>query len=321
MLTSAMVKEFAISVGADLAGVSSISRFEGAPPEMHPCTMFPETKSVIVLASRILYGSYRGIQENTEWSSYWIYSYGAGIYGSLEEATLRTQLFIESFGYEAMEAPGKATLPESGPERKPVEPGKLPSDVTVHLRLAAAAAGLGELGWSKVFLTPEFGPRERFTVILTDAELEPDPLMEEGKLCTKCMRCVDQCPGHALSRDEVVSVEIEGRKFEWGEVDCGKCKLTHWGMNDEASPFIGKDLPGLHWDVKEQTMKWRDVYDLGWTMANRVSYMNLISKGIDEIGQPGRPGSVCGARGCIQACYGILKKTKRLKSVHVNKEL
>jgi epoxyqueuosine reductase len=316
-----MIKDFAISMGADVAGVANIERFEGAPADMHPLTMFPKTKSVVVLASRILYGSYKGISEGTEWSSYWIYSYGAGIYGSLEEATLRTQLFIESFGWEAMEAPGKATLIESGPERKPVAKGKLSSDITVNLRMAAAVAGLGELGWSKVFLTPEFGPRQRFTVILTDAELEPDPLVEEGTLCTQCMICVKECPGHALSKDDVISVQVEGRKFEWGDVDCGKCKLTHWGMNEEASPFILKDIPGLHLNVKEQTMKWRDVYDLGWTIAERVNYMKLVSKGIDEIGQPGRPGSICGAVGCIQACYAHLRKTKRLKSKHINKNL
>jgi epoxyqueuosine reductase len=314
MLTSAMVKDFARSAGADLAGIASVERYAKAPPEMHPRTIFPETKSIVVLASRILHGSYRGIQEGTEWSTYWIYSYGSGIYGSLEEATLQTQLYIESFGWEAVEAPGKATLPESGPERKPVAEGKLPSDVTVHMRLSAAAAGLGELGWSKVFLTPEFGPRQRFCVILTDAELEPDPLVPEGQLCDRCMACVRECPGHAISESRKVSTSIEGRTYEWGEITYGKCKLTHWGMNKEASPFFAKDLPGFNFEIDDQAIKWRDAYDLGWAVADRVRYMKLISTGIEEIGQVGRPGSICGARGCIGACYRHLGRTPRVRN-------
>ena len=78
MLTSKMVKELAVEAGFDLAGVANIERFDNAPPEMHPCTIFPETKSVVVMATRILRGSYRGVAEGTEWSTYWIFGYGTG---------------------------------------------------------------------------------------------------------------------------------------------------------------------------------------------------------------------------------------------------
>ncbi len=74
------------------------------------------------------------------------------------------------------------------------------------------------MGYSKVFLTPEFGPRQRFTIILTDVRLEPDPIFE-SRLCTRCMRCVRECPAGAISKDKTISVEIEGRVFEWGEID------------------------------------------------------------------------------------------------------
>lgn len=307
VLDSNKLKEFAKRAGADLVGIASIDRFDKAPPEIHPCSVFPETKSVIVLGSRILRGSFRGIKEGTEWSSYWIFGYGAGIYGVLEEATFKTRLFIESQGWEAVELPGKATLPEMGPERKAVAPGKLPPDITISFRLAAAAAGLGELGHSKVFLTPQFGPRQRFTVILTDATLEPDPLFQ-GRICTGCMKCVSECPGEAIDRKRSISVEIEGRRFSWAELDYGKCKLTHWGFNRKASPFVVKDLPGFHLNIAEQKMTWKEAYDFGWTLAERVNYISLVTRGISEIGQSGRPGSICGGRGCIQACYEELSK-------------
>ncbi len=69
MLTSDKIKTFAKGVGADLVGIANIERFDKAPPEMHPCTIFPETKSVVVLGARILRGSFRGIREWTEWSA------------------------------------------------------------------------------------------------------------------------------------------------------------------------------------------------------------------------------------------------------------
>jgi len=67
-------------------------------------------------------------------------------------------------------------------------------DVFIHFRIAAYICGMGEIGWSKVFLTPQFGPRQRFAFILTDAPLTPDPLMEPGTLCDRCKLCVRRLP-------------------------------------------------------------------------------------------------------------------------------
>ncbi|NCB63617.1 MAG: ferrous iron transport protein B [Clostridia bacterium] len=58
-LTSKMIKDAAITRGADICGIASVERFAGGPPETHPNSLFPEAKSVIVYASRILKGSYK----------------------------------------------------------------------------------------------------------------------------------------------------------------------------------------------------------------------------------------------------------------------
>ncbi|GAB6286152.1 MAG: hypothetical protein STSR0009_23530 [Methanoregula sp.] len=54
---------------------------------------------------------------------------------------------------------------------------------------------------NNMLLTPEYGPRVRFTSIFTAAEIPPDPVMEEP-VCIRCMRCVKACPVHALTRGE-----------------------------------------------------------------------------------------------------------------------
>lgn len=301
MLTAHMIKEAATSGGADLCGIADMQRFEDAPRETHPATLFPDAKSVIVYSSRILKGSYKGIQEGTDWSSYWVYGYGNGIYGSLGDAGEAIAGLLEDHGYEAVHSPGGHTLlDEAPPPRQPVAPGKLPPGVMLHMRLTAALAGLGELGWSKVFLTPQFGPRQRFEIILTDAPLEPDPLFRDH-VCDKCRACVRDCPGKALG-GERRSVEVDGREFEWGRVDYGQCKVTHWGLNPAASPFVQRDLPGMQMEVEKTDYKWYEAYRLGFALSQRVSYMGLIAGGSPEHGQGGRPGSVCGAVGCIQAC-------------------
>ena len=312
MLTAQMVKDAAIRGGADICGIASIDRFKDGPPETHPLSLFPDAKSVIVYASRILKGSYKGIQEGTDWSTYWIYGYGSGIYSSLGGATGTIAGLLEDHGHEAVASPGGHTLlDEAPPAREPLGKDRLPPCIMLHMRVAAALAGLGEPGWSKVFLTPEFGPRQRFDILLTDAELEPDPLFAEP-ICDKCMACVRECPGSALG-GERESIEVEGRTFEWGKVDYGKCKVTHWGLNPKASPFVKKDLPGMDMKVEETNYTWYEAYRLGFALADRVDYLKLISKGTAEHGQGGRPGSVCGAVGCVQACNTHLEATGRLK--------
>ncbi len=64
-------------------------------------------------------------------------------------------------------------------------------------RHAAYLAGLGTFGVNNMLLTPQYGPRVRFTSILTTAELPPDPVMTE-QLCVRCMRCARSCPAHAI---------------------------------------------------------------------------------------------------------------------------
>jgi len=61
-------------------------------------------------------------------------------------------------------------------------------------RHAATRAGLGEFGYNNIVLTPQFGPRQRFNSILTEAELTPDPLITEP-ICLRdnCRLCLQAC--------------------------------------------------------------------------------------------------------------------------------
>lgn len=68
-------------------------------------------------------------------------------------------------------------------------------------RHAAYLAGLGTFGTNNMLLTPRYGPRVRFTSVLTTAVLPPDAVMSE-ELCIRCMRCARSCPAHAIGEGD-----------------------------------------------------------------------------------------------------------------------
>lgn len=285
-LTSQEVKAKAKELGADLVGISPMSRFEGAPKQMDARYIFPGAKSMIVLAFRIPRGSLRGIEEGTLFSTYPSMGYAAlnQVYGPMVLWNLTR--FLEDHGYETVPMlnanGGEALNTVTGKFRKgwsrPVREGNPCPDVLVHFRLAAYMAGLGEIGWSKVFLTPEFGPRQRFVVLLTDADLEPDPIYE-GKICDRCKLCVKNCAGKAISADESVKVTVAGHEIEWGKLDEMACeKGLQGGVGNERNPFEG-DYP------------------------RQYGYGRAIE----------------GACGCIRACMIHLEERKKLKFLFRNK--
>jgi ferredoxin len=314
-LTAQQIKQFAAEQGHTLVGIANIERFRNAPRGMHPCNIFPDCRSVISIARPIPRGVYRGITEGTHWSNYTYYGYNRLNTLFRPAVTYRMACFIEDQGFEAV--PLYPGVPERPGMRKPVAPDRPAPEINLNVRIAAVACGLGEIGWSKVFLTKRYGPRVRIGTILTDAELESDPLMEPGTLCNRCMRCVRDCPGRAIpmpGERPPISIQIDDKTYQWGDVHMGRCTLTHHGMNWEASPFLKKDFPGLDVGVRQSNLSEESAYRLCYPMATAtwpanpefpssacMSFYNQIKSHIQYF-------AVCGAKGCIRACMDSLEK-------------
>jgi len=313
-LTSAMVKEAAFAAGAGDVGIANIERFAGAPRMMHPLNIAPDCRSVITIVQPIPRGTYRGITEGTHWTNYTIYSYNRlnTLYRPL--VTYETACFIEDHGHEAV--PLYPGVPERPGTRPPVAEGRPAPDINIQVRVAAVACGVGEIGWSKVLLTRKFGPRVRLGTILTDAELEPDPLPEPS-LCNRCMRCVRDCPGGAIPMPgdrPTIKVQIEDRTYEWADTHMGRCTLTHHGMNWEASPFLKHDFPGFDLDVRGSTLSEEAAYKLTYPLAQarwlpspefpNVAVLPFYHQAMAHTGYF----AVCGAKGCIRACMDSLEQ-------------
>ncbi len=316
-LTSEMVKAAARRAGCGDVGIANIERFDNAPRMMHPKNIFPECRSVITIVQPIPRGTYRGITEGTHWANYTFYAYNKLNTLFRPLVTFDTACFIEDNGYEAV--PLYPGVPERPGIHEPVKKGRPPREINIHVRIAAVACGLGEIGWSKVFLHPVFGPRVRLGTILTDAELEPDPLVEPGTLCNRCMRCVTDCPGGAIPKQgerPPIEIKIADKTYQWGDVHMGRCTLTHHGMNWEASPFLKQSYPGLLLNVRDTTLSEEAAYKLTYPAAqaswvpsrefpNRATlpYYQQIMEHCGYF-------AVCGAKGCIRACMATLEKRK-----------
>jgi len=235
-LTSQMVKETALSLGADLCGIGSMDRYEGAPKDSDPRFLFPEAKSVIGLAFRVHRGLYRPMEEGTHWGMY--SSVGYANVNDVHMPVVMRELgaFIEDYGYEAVIYNNTAVRYNTN-KGIPVREGYPKPAVFLHLRISAVICGMGEIGWSNIFLTPEFGPRQRLAFIFSDVELEPDPIMEP-RLCDNCKICVKSCSSKAISENESVEFTLKGKTYKYAKLNEERCNVGWQCGNEEINPFL-----------------------------------------------------------------------------------
>lgn len=298
-MTKEEVKKYAKSFGADIVGIASMDRFEGAPIQMDPRFIMPKAKSMIVMGFRVMRGSLRGIEEGTFFSNYSAMGYGGLTYNFIPMTVMNLCKVIEDEGYEAIpighQSDWRGIDNEGNPREnysRPVEPGKPQPDIMLHLRICAYLAGLGEIGYSKMFLSPEFGPRLRIGVVLTELELEPDPIYDGPKLCNKCKACVRDCPAHAISGEKTTKVMLAGHEVEWGEFDSQACGFTFTGSEHTEEGERGTYLPGRE-DAKP-----------AWFSPFYRKPPALYNSGQ----------AVCGAMGCTRACMISMEKRGVLKN-------
>ena len=101
--------------------------------------------------------------------------------------------------------------------------------------LTAVAAGLGEVSWNNLLLTPQYGPRQKLVSIITNAPLEPDSVYSGDPICDRCMLCVEACTIGAIAADRSRSITIDGTLFEWGALRRLKCVWECSGFTTEGT--------------------------------------------------------------------------------------
>ena len=233
LITAAVKKE-----GIDLIGFAGRDRFAGVDPQHNPFSIFPEGKTVIMLGKRVCRGTLRGVEEGTNFGDYRMFGCNWLEDEFLALACYNLTRVLEDEGWEA--CPLFPNDPANAPQGVPVADGRPAPNVYPDFDYAAVACGLGEIGFSGRVMSPQFGSRQRFHMVITDAEIEPTPLLEK-KICDGCMKCADACPLGAISRTETETITICGKEMTVAKVDYEKCNICKNG----ASPnrFTSKAAP------------------------------------------------------------------------------
>ncbi|KKL52705.1 hypothetical protein LCGC14_2282800, partial [marine sediment metagenome] len=221
------VKDVARRHGAALVGVAPVERFDPMPPALdavpkghHPADYLPEARSVISIAMPILNPvmdapAILADREMEMIPAHVKYAYLEQLYNRVGHVVHDCMLeFIAQMigqhlltqGHQAMIFPTTGLHPAvdgmtdkeiwEGPSKDPAvrhSPFRYTFGPFSH-RHAATRAGLGEFGYNNLVLTKQFGPRQRFNSIVTDAELTPEPLITEP-ICLRdeCKLCLVAC--------------------------------------------------------------------------------------------------------------------------------
>jgi len=236
-LLTEKVKAEVLNNGMDLVGFGPVERWENAPYLLSPKAILPESETVIVA----------GIHITDAWTEMGgepdPQTLGPGGWmdqnSLLDRIAYRVVRLLNDYGYRAI---GVASSNIWRYRKMDGLDSWFAPDLS-HIH-AATAAGLAQIGWHGISITPEFGPRVRFISIVTDARLVPTPMYDGPNLCDLCMECVKACPSAALKKDfdgNPHEVIIDGKKFRYANKNIWRCAWAEHFNLDLSSKTLEKD--------------------------------------------------------------------------------
>ncbi len=222
------VKQFVLDQGMDLVGIASADRLNELTPEGYnrPKDILAECNSSIVIAFRWPDPLVDGLPEIRAMYSRMMIMMN----NQLDQTLLCIARFFIKKGFLAM--PVHASDPYDLSELKGV----------LSHKHAAVQAGLGEFGLNNLLLTPQFGPRQRFAQVLTDAKLIPDKSLSLF-LCEKTIpecnfACIRVCPRSFIPNDYKKDPVIM-KTVVWKGVNIDKQGCSYY--QDRGLPHMGRN--------------------------------------------------------------------------------
>ena len=217
------LKEYLINQGASKVGFADV---EGLADE------FVDYPNGISLVLKIPKEAIQFVNDE-DYEKYWK-SFHRQI-GKLTRISHKGEQYIKNLGYDAFALTMK---------RNEVDMKKLLS--VLPYKTIATKSGLGWIGRSALFVTPEYGSAVALGGILTDMPLEFCKPITDSE-CDDCTNCQDACPVGAinpkkwndrLKREDIIDIEtcseyiIEQYKSGLGCTKCmSECKLTQEYLN------------------------------------------------------------------------------------------
>lgn len=215
-MTSQEIKELAYGMGADLCGIASIDRFGGAPEGYAPTDLMPSCKSVIVLGRSFPAG--------------YLQCTDPAVPYTVIRNVLSNMLDALSIDYiAALEKKGIVAITTGAidPTNFDVATGRMRQ--VVSAKHSAQAAGLGVIGKNTLLINEEYGNMLWLVVVLTEIELEPDPVVEKD-YCGDCTLCIDVCPANATGKlgpdGKPTLDQFACKDYAFGEPNGGDWRVT-----------------------------------------------------------------------------------------------
>jgi epoxyqueuosine reductase len=221
------IKDKMYALGADLCGIASPDRFAEAPEGFHPLDVLPSCRSVIVFANAFLAGT--------------VYC------GTTVPYTIVRNILSDRMDKMAvqfcmdLEREGIVAVPcgTNGPTEFDVHTQRRRNIVSA--KHCAQAAGMGVIGKNTLLITPEYGNMVWLSVVLTELELEADPLLEAGYCPPACHLCIDACPAGALGepamdQEACWAYAFGGENGGEFKIKCHRCRTVcphHFGSRNK----------------------------------------------------------------------------------------
>ncbi len=319
------VKDYARSIGADLVGIADLKRWKSAPFNRTPMALMPDCTAAIVMGFHYLDACVElGGQPDMRFPGPAVSNHIASEHGNY--AAFKLCKMIEKSGYDALMVPATAWWNYRANE---ASPRGFSADITHYY--AACAAGLGEIGWNNLCLTPEFGPRQRFITVVTNAPLVPDPMYDGERLCDGCKLCEKHCPGEVFTKESngTLTVDFGEKAYTFKHKNLWRCAL---GENFQLDSFMKRPEVCNEESISKLCEEWAEGGEekrFSWKMGNCLKWCMTHDRRIFDrsfTSSPRRKRDVCadysekGIKNALSLACELCEKAEISKIIILNEE-
>jgi len=210
-----LIREKAISLGADACGFAAVESFANAPEGFKPGDIYEATRSVIVFLKVIPSEILDCLNPVPYTGTAFL------LYQEIDRLGLCLARFLNTCNIKAVPIPCDTPYVHWEPEKKR-------GMGIMSMRHAAYMAGLGYLGKSTLLINPKFGNMVYIGAVLTCQAFDSDPMLNDS--CPQnCRICLDACPAGALNGETVNQQLCRPKSFYTNErgftlYDCCNCR-------------------------------------------------------------------------------------------------